>query len=284
MGSAATRRDLASMLATRHPGVVDAFCWNPNLSTDPRIHELVPAELLVPSTALAGRTIDVFHVTSPFEHVGIDELLPRSPGVEPGRHVLRPDPVPIPGSLPDPARPLGISRPADDARRMRRDPHRFGVGGQRLRRTAGHRSRSADRHRWWHQRSASERPTDRTTRSCDCCTRRCRTSSPGSSWCRRGWTGARTSMARSRPTPRFPTELQLRHQLVINCRVTHHERRLLERVVEAAECDGDVVITGYVSDDDLVRSVPDDRTGRCSRRSTRGSGFPCSKHGAAGHA
>jgi glycosyltransferase involved in cell wall biosynthesis len=51
----------------------------------------------------------------------------------------------------------------------------------------------------------------------------------------------------------LPEALQERHQLVIGCKVTHHQRRLLLRWAEEAGCVGDVLITGFVGDDDLVR-------------------------------
>ena len=72
-------RDLVRAIMTRHPQTVDRFTYNPALPSDPRLLEIVPADRFVPVTALAGESIDVFHMTSPFESVPAEHLLPAAP-------------------------------------------------------------------------------------------------------------------------------------------------------------------------------------------------------------
>jgi glycosyltransferase involved in cell wall biosynthesis len=245
-------RDLATALAMRHPGVVDAFCWNPNLPTDPRIYEIVPSELVVPITSLAGRPIDVFHITSPFEHVPIEELLPQAPTASLVATCF--DLIPyrfqsqylIPLARSEYLARLSLlatcdavltdsASAADDCAEL------FGVDRRRLTVIGGGTNPCF---------RLPDRPLDEVRRMLAETLPEIRQGfvlvPTGMDW-RKNIDGAIEAYAS------LPAELQHRHQLVINCKVTHHERRLLERTVEAAGCQGDVVITGFVSDDDLVR-------------------------------
>ena len=245
-------RDLATALATRHPDVVDAFCWNPNLPTDPRIYEIVPSDLVVPITALAGRPIDVFHITSPFERVPIDELLPQAPTASLVATCF--DLIPyrfqqqylIPMARSEYLARLGLlatcdavltdsASAADDCAEL------IGIDRRRLTVIGGGTNacfRMPDQPLEEVQRLLAETLPDVRPGFVLVPT--------GMDW-RKNFDGAIEAYAS------LPGWLQRRHQLVINCKVTHHERRLLERMVEAAGCEGDVVITGFVSDDDLVR-------------------------------
>ena len=245
-------RDLASTLADRHPGVIDAFCWNPNLPTDPRLYEIVPSELVVPITALAGRSIDVFHLTSPFEHVPIEELLPPAPVSSLVATCF--DLIPyrfqqqylIPLARSEYLARLSMlatcdavltdsASAADDCADL------LGIDRRRLTVIGGGTNPCF---------RLPDRPLDEISAMLAETLPEVRPGfvlvPTGMDW-RKNIEGAIDAYAL------LPGELQRRHQLVINCKVTHHERRLLERMVIAAGCEGDVVITGFVSDDDLVR-------------------------------
>lgn len=245
-------RELASALASRHPGVVDAFCWNPTLPTDQRIFDIVPSELVTPMSSLAGQPIDLFHVASPFEDVTIDELLPRAPiaclvatcfDLIPYRFQDR---YLIPLARSEYLARLTLlatcdaivtdsASAADDCAEL------LGIDRARLTVIGG-------------GTSARFRPPSEPIAAV---LARLQQTLPdirdgfvlvptGMDW-RKNTDGAIEAYAS------LSEELQHRHQLVINCKVTHHERRLLERMVRAAGCVGDVVITGFVNDGDLVR-------------------------------
>ena len=52
---------------------------------------------------------------------------------------------------------------------------------------------------------------------------------------------------------RLPARLRRRHQLVLSCRVSDPDRRIVEEIAAEAGCQNDLLITGYVSDDTLCR-------------------------------
>src|SRR4051794_23384903 len=245
-------RDLASALAKRHPGVVDAFCWNPNLPTDPRIHQVVPAELLVSAAELARRPIDVFHVTSPFEDVAVDQLLPRSPVASLVATCF--DLIPyrfqdrylIPLARSEYLARLTMLATCDavltDSQSAADDcAELFGIDRARLTVIGGGTN------------PCFRLPDHPPGEIIELLTQTLPDIRPGFVLVPTGMDWRKNTDGAIDAYAALPEDLQRLHQLVINCRVTHHERRLLERMVAASECVGEVLITGYVGDDDLVR-------------------------------
>jgi glycosyltransferase involved in cell wall biosynthesis len=66
--------ELARTLHVEHPDVVDVFAWNDRLSYVPDLDRLDLGDRLTPFSELDGRTADIVHVNSPFEALTIDEL------------------------------------------------------------------------------------------------------------------------------------------------------------------------------------------------------------------
>jgi glycosyltransferase involved in cell wall biosynthesis len=66
--------ELASALARRHPDVVDAFAFNDRLPHVGRLDTLQLGGRLQPFSALRGQIVDVVHVNSPFELLPIHEV------------------------------------------------------------------------------------------------------------------------------------------------------------------------------------------------------------------
>ncbi|HWL42904.1 MAG TPA: glycosyltransferase [Ilumatobacter sp.] len=245
-------RDLVRAIVTRHPDVVDRFTYNPALPTDPRLLDIVAPDRLVPIGDLAGVPIDVFHMTSPFESVPVDHLLPAAPigalvatcfDLIPYRFQQR--------YLDHRERPQYIARltvlntcaavvtdsqsAADDCAEL------LGVPRHRLTVIGGGTN------------ECFRLPTDTPTERMEAL----RESLPelregfvfaptGMDW-RKNVEGAIATYAA------LPDRLQAAHQLVIGCKVTHHQRRVLAGWAHDAGCTGDVIVTGFVGDDDLVR-------------------------------
>jgi glycosyltransferase involved in cell wall biosynthesis len=245
-------RDLMRAIVTRHPDVVDRFTFNPALPSDPRLLDIVPADRFVPISELAGQSIDVFHITSPFETIPIDHLMPAAPvralvatcfDLIPYRFQQR---YLNPRERPPYLARLGVltscaavltdsASAADDCVQL------LGVQRERVTVIGGGTNESFrlptdtadERLAVLHESLPDLRegfvfvPT-------------------GMDW-RKNIKGAMAAYAA------LPAALQERHQLVIGCKVTHHQRRLLLRWAEEAGCVGEVLITGFVGDDDLVR-------------------------------
>ena len=71
-GIARYLRELTGALMHWHPETVDAFLLNPDLPPPSGIEPLTATGRLTRSDALTGADGGVYHVGSPFEHVGID--------------------------------------------------------------------------------------------------------------------------------------------------------------------------------------------------------------------
>jgi glycosyltransferase involved in cell wall biosynthesis len=245
-------RDLVRAIVTRHPDAVDRFTFNPALPSDPRLLDIVRPDRFVPIGELAGQPIDVFHITSPFETIPIDHLMPAAPvralvatcfDLIPYRFQQR---YLNPRERPPYLARLGVltscaavltdsASAADDCVQL------LGVDRARVTVIGGGTNECfrlptdtlAARMVVLHEALPDLRegfvfvPT-------------------GMDW-RKNIKGAMAAYAA------LPEAVQARHQLVIGCKVTHHQRRLLLRWAQEAGCLGDVLITGFVGDDDLVR-------------------------------
>lgn len=245
-------RDLVRAIVTRHPDAVDRFTYNPALPTDPRLLDIVPADRFVPIHDLAGQPIDVFHMTSPFESVPADHLLPAAPvgGLVATCFDLIPyrfqerylDPHERPTYLTRLTVLQTCAAIVTDSASAADDCHQLlGVPRERLTVIGGGTNecfvRPSDtleeRMAVLHESLPDLRegfvfvPT-------------------GMDW-RKNIKGAMAAYAA------LPEPLQREHQLVIGCKVTHHQRRMLAGWAKEAGCVGDVLVTGFVSDDDLVR-------------------------------
>jgi glycosyltransferase involved in cell wall biosynthesis len=75
-GIARYLRELTGALMRWHPETVDAFLLNPDLPPPSGIEPLTATGRLTRSDALTGADGGVYHVGSPFEHVGIDRIWP----------------------------------------------------------------------------------------------------------------------------------------------------------------------------------------------------------------
>jgi glycosyltransferase involved in cell wall biosynthesis len=245
-------RDLMRAIVTRHPHVVDRFTFNPALPSDPRLLDIVPADRFVPIGELAGQPIDVFHITSPFESIPIDHLMPAAPvralvatcfDLIPYRFQQRylnarerPQYLARLGVLTSCAAVLTDSASAaDDCVQL------LGVDRARVSVIGGGTNECF--------RPPTDTLVERLAVLHESLPELCEGFvfvPTGMDW-RKNIKGAMAAYAA------LPGELQERHQLVIGCKVTHHQRRLLLRWAAEAGCVGDVLITGFVGDDDLVR-------------------------------
>lgn len=246
-------RDLVQAMISRHPGAIDLFTYNAALPIDPRLLDIVPADRFVPVHELDGSRIDVFHMTSPFEHVPIDQLLPAAPigalvatcfDLIPFRFQERYLTTPLARSeyLARVSVLHGCAAVLTDSASAAADcVELLGVPTERVTVIGGGTNECF--------RPPSDTQAERLATL--------RESLPaladefvfvptGMDW-RKNIKGAMEAYAA------LPGELQDRFQLVIGCKVTHHERRLLGRWADAAGARGDVLITGFVGDDDLVR-------------------------------
>jgi glycosyltransferase involved in cell wall biosynthesis len=75
-GIARYLRELTKALARWHPQSVDAFLLNPDLPPPSGVEELTASARLTQLDAVAEADGGIYHVGSPFEHVGIDRLWP----------------------------------------------------------------------------------------------------------------------------------------------------------------------------------------------------------------
>lgn len=245
-------RDLVRAIMARHPDAVDRFTYNPELPSDPRLLDLVPHDRFVPVTALAGEPIDVFHVTSPFESVPVEHLLP--------------------------AAPIG----AVVATCFDLIPYRFQERYLTPRERAQYLARATLLHTCaavvTDSASAADDcatllgvPRDRITvigggtnevfhPPADTLTERLEVLHESLPSLREGFVFVPTGMdwrknirGAMAAYAALPAELQAEHQLVIGCKVTHHQRRMLAGWAAEEGCTGEVLVTGFVTDDDLVR-------------------------------
>ncbi|MEO6654432.1 MAG: glycosyltransferase [Ilumatobacteraceae bacterium] len=246
-------RDLAETLSTEHPDVVDVFAWNDNLPYADRLGELALGDRLQPFSALRNVAVDLLHVNSPFElldygEVGVPvrarRLVATCYDLIPYRFPQRylSDPMTNAryrtrlGMLTSADAIVTDSRSAaDDLAELLGVPdHRLTVIGAGV--------------------GDQFRPPDTTlTERMDAL----RASIPGllphfvlvptgMDW-RKNVTGAIEAFGM------LPADLRSRYQLVLSCKVDDHQRAWIDELVADAGVTGRVVVTGYVSDEDLVR-------------------------------
>ena len=246
-------RDLAGALAREHPDVVDVFAWNDHLPPSPRFDDLGFGDRLQPFSALRGADVDVLHVNSPFE------LLPyREVGVpvRAGRLVVTCYDL-IPYRFPEryltdaftaPAyrTRLGMIASADaivtDSQSAADDLHDL-VGVPRSRLTvigAGVGDRFVPPTEPLADRIAALRDSFPELSA------RFVLVPTGVDW-RKNIPGAIAAFGD------LPTEVIEQHQLVLSCKVDEHQREWVESLAAEHGVTDRVLITGYVSDDDLVR-------------------------------
>lgn len=245
--------DLAAALATNYPDVVDAFVLNDQLGHQDRAERLPLGSRLVGSDELRGHTVDLLHVMSPMELLHRAEF---SVPVAARRLVVTCfDLIPLRfGStyLSDPvtraaylAR-LGLLQAADhivtDSESAARDV-------QDLLGVAPSRTTSIGAGCSEQFRPPDEPHRDRLDalqRSIPELRDRFVLLPAGMDW-RKNIDGALDAFAK------LPSDLRSRHQLAIACRVNDVQRGALnERCQELGIVD-DVIVTGFVTDDDLVR-------------------------------
>jgi glycosyltransferase involved in cell wall biosynthesis len=70
--------ELATALRARHPDLVDAFAFNPALALDDVVAAVAGDHPLLPFPDLAGRWVEVFHASAPFEPRPLDEVVARA--------------------------------------------------------------------------------------------------------------------------------------------------------------------------------------------------------------
>lgn len=245
--------DLAAALVDRHADAVDVFAWNDRLPFVDRLADLGLGERLRSFSDLRGRRADLVHVNSVFEPLMYGEV---GVPVRADRVVVTCYDL-IPYRFPDQyladrqraasyrAR-LGMIASADavvtDSRSAADDVHDLlgverdrltvigaGVGGQF--RTPV--SPIADRMVELRRAMPGLRPRFVLVPT-------------GIDW-RKNIPGVVAAFGR------LPAELRTAHQLVLSCKVDAAQRSWIERLAADAGVLEQVVITGFVSDDDLVR-------------------------------
>ncbi len=246
-------RDLAETLAAEHPDVVDVFAWNDNLPYVERLDQLHLGGRLRPFSDLNNLAVDLLHVNSPFELLDYGQI---GVPVRARRFVTTCYDL-IPYRFPDQylTDPMTNARyrtrlgmvasadaivtdsqsAADDVAELLGVPdHRLtvigaGVGDQ------------------------FTPPTTSLAQRMDSL----RSSIPelgvhfvlvptGMDW-RKNVVGAIEAFGM------LPDELRERFQLVLSCKVDEHQRDWIDGLASDAGVTGRVVVTGYVSDEDLVR-------------------------------
>ena len=245
-------RDLVRAIVTRHPDVIDRFAFNPDLPIDPRLLEFVPAERWLPVTAVAGLPIDVFHMTSPFESLPVDHLVPATSIGALVATCFDLIPLRFPGPYLDvDERPKYLTRltalyrcaaivtdsqsAADDCVDL------LGIPRDRLTVIGGGTDESF------------VRPTDSLTERLDTLRESIGGLREGFVFVPTGMDWRKNIRGAMAAYAALPPALQRQHQLVIGCKVTHKQRRALLQMATDVGCIGDVLVTGFVGDDDLVR-------------------------------
>lgn len=245
-------RDLAAALVRRHPDLIDAWAWNANEQVDPRIFDVVPRDRLVSTDELAGRHVDVFHIASPFEHQPIDRLLPTTMSTALVATCFDLIPLRFQDQYLIPlARSEYLTRAAllhrcraivtDSASAASDCVDMLGIPADRLTVIGGGTN------------ECFVLPTDSLDERVAVLNQSLPALRPGFIMLPTGMDWRKNIDGAVEAYGRLPVELQDDHQLVVACKVTHHERRYVERLASEAGVVGDVVVTGYTSDDDLVR-------------------------------
>ena len=245
--------DLASALATNHPSVIDAFVINDRLGHQDRAERLPLGSRLIGSDELRGRSVDLLHVMSPME------LLHRSEFATPvaARRLI----VTCFDLIPLRFGSTYLSDPATRAAYLAR------LG---LLQAADHivtDSESASRDV---QTLLGVSPSRTTSIGAGCSRQFCPPDEPhatrlhvlqqsipglrdrfvmlpvGMDW-RKNIDGALDAFAI------LPSDLRSRHQLAIVCGVNDVQRAVLFQRCEKLGILDDVIVTGVVTDDDLVR-------------------------------
>lgn len=244
--------DLARTLATEHPDVVDVFAWNDQLPRVPRLDELGLGDRLRPFSELRNLDVDLLHVNSPFElldygQVGVPvragRLVTTCYDLIPYRfpHRYLTDPVTNAryrtrlGMLAASDAIVTDSRSAaDDVAELLGVPeHRLtvigaGVGPQFSPPT----STLADRVHTLRSQIPDLQSTFVLVPT-------------GMDW-RKNVVGAIEAFGM------LPDEVRTRHQLVLSCKVDEHQRSWIDDLCSAAGVTGEVIVTGFVSDEVLV--------------------------------
>jgi glycosyltransferase involved in cell wall biosynthesis len=244
--------EVTAALERRHPHVVDAYLWNPAAPFAEKLRTLVPGDKLRSFADLDGADVDVLHIGSPFERWPLEELLPpvRARRLAVTCYDLIPFRFPT-EYLPDAAARaryqarLGLIQAADavitDSRSAALDvstmlgypldrTHVAGAGvGERFRPPE---TPLADRLASLHTAVPGLRARYVLV--------------PAAMDWRKNWVGAVRAYAGLDPV------LRRRHQLVLACKIHPEQQRLLDQVCAEAGVLGEVLSTGYVTDDELV--------------------------------
>ena len=244
--------DLARTLARHHPDAVDVFAWNDELPHVPRLDELDLGDRLRSFSELRNADVDVLHVNSPFELLPYGEVM--AP-VRARRLVVTCYDL-IPYRFPDRyfTHPVARARyrvrlnmllaadaivtdsqsAADDVADL------LGVGPDRLTVIGA----GVGPQFTLPTTSVAER-VEELRRSLPDLSARFVLVPAGMDW-RKNVEGAVEAYGR------LPEELRDRHQLVLACKVDAEQERWVRDLAEAAGIAGHLLVTGYVSDEQLV--------------------------------
>ncbi|NNE10921.1 MAG: glycosyltransferase [Ilumatobacter sp.] len=244
--------DVASTLATEHPGVVDVFAWNDQLPFVPRLDALGLGDRLRPFSELRDREVDVLHVNSPFELLEYGDV---GVPVRPRRTVVTCYDL-IPYRFPhryltDPVTNgryrtrLGMLASADavvtDSQSAADDVHELlGVARRRLTVIGG-----GVGPQFVPPTTTLEERMDELRAEIPGLLPNFVLVPTGMDW-RKNVEGAIEAFGL------LPAELRDRHQLVLACKVDEHQRAWIDGLAEGAGVADRLVVTGFVSDETLV--------------------------------
>ena len=245
--------DLAETLAKEHPHVVDVFAWNDALEESPRVRELGLGDRLQPFSSLRGEVVDVLHINSPFESLRLRDLVVP---VRAERTVVTCFDL-IPYRFParylvDPIRSaryrtrLGLVVSADavvtDSRSAADDVHELlGVSRRRLS-VIG----AGVGPQFCAPSDSLESRVSKLRESLPDLSARFVLVPAGMDW-RKNIHGALRAFGL------VPERRRRLHQLVLTCKMDERERAWVGRLADECGVADQLLITGYVSDDDLVR-------------------------------